>query len=154
MLGEMDDGFDNTASLFNNTIGKIVKLGKTIFLSLCYEETCNCALKHLSIVFCFILLSVPLFSNSLCHYFFSQPRSATQRIHSHSLYFSEQAARVYLLSFNVSFSAALTRSVLYNSRPLSPFASKPCRISAKNKPHMYIYYLLAFCLFVLLVLWF
>merc|ERR1719239_169263 len=28
MLGEMDDGFDNTASLFNNTIGKIVKLAK------------------------------------------------------------------------------------------------------------------------------
>ena len=101
-----------------------------------------------------LFLSVSLFSYSLFHNIFSKTRSATQRIHSHSLYFSEQAARVYLLSFNVSFSAALTRSVLYNSRPLSPLDSKPCRISAKNKPHVYIYYLLAFCLFVFLVLWF
>jgi len=28
LLNEMDDGFDNTASIFNNTIGKLVKLAK------------------------------------------------------------------------------------------------------------------------------
>ena len=26
----MDDGFDNTASMFGNTIGKLVKLGKEV----------------------------------------------------------------------------------------------------------------------------